>query len=672
MLETQGPLAKKVLLVGWDAADWQLINPLLAQGKMPHLQKLLGQGVRGNILSLQPMLSPILWTSIATGKRAYQHGIHGFVEPTPDGTALRPSSSSSRTAKALWNILSQAGKRCHVVGWFASHPAEKINGVCVSNQFAVAPSINPQESWPVATGSVEPADEGESMADLRVHPAEIPGDFLLPFIPDAAKLDQTRPAIAHLLTYLAKRLAECLTVHSVATDLMERKPWDFFSVYYEAIDQIGHEFMPFHPPKMDHLPEEVFQMFRHVMETVYIFHDQMLGRLLELAGEDTHVIIASDHGFLNGDRRPKEVVEAAQWHRSFGMFTASGKGLRQGTEVHGATLLDLAPTILTLFGLPVGKDMEGSVLVNAFETYPHIERIESWETVGDAKAAASGEPDEDPAVAAEVMRHLMELGYLAAPGEDELRNIAKAKAEQRFNLAASYMCGKRYDEAIALTRQLMQDFPDELRHAVLHGQAGVPSGNNDALGKAIAAVERIAPNNRQLNLFRGFYALNGGDAAAAIRHFTAASVQTPDDPWVHCRVGRACLRIRKWKEAEEAFKRSTALDRDNPEAWYGLCVATARQGKLDDAVEHGLLAIQQMQDFPLAHFQLGAVLSRMGQFEQAIQAFKIAIAMRPNFALAQRYLAKIYGKLGMNLESETARQMADSIVASGVPQPQVD
>jgi tetratricopeptide (TPR) repeat protein/arylsulfatase A-like enzyme len=666
-------LAKKVLLVGWDAADWQLINPLIDAGKMPNLCRLIEKGMMGNILSLQPMLSPILWTSIATGKRAYQHGIHGFVEPTQDGTALRPASSSSRRAKALWNILSQSGLRCHVVGWFASHPAETINGVCVSNQFAVAPSLRQPENWPVAPGSVAPWAEAEKIADLRVHPSEIPGDFLLPFIPDAARLDQTRPAIAHLLTFLAKRLAECLTVHAVATDLMERHPWDFCAVYYEAIDQIGHEFMVYHPPKMEHLPEEIFQAFQYVMDGVYQFHDQMLGRLIELAGGEAHVLVLSDHGFLNGNRRPREVVEAASWHRAFGMFAARGPGLKQDTLIHGATLLDIAPTVLTLFGLPVGQDMEGSVLVNGFEAMPEIRRIESWELVRDEHALpATEEATDDPEVASEVMRQLIELGYLESPGEDVLRDIARAKAEQRFNLAASYMCGRRFKEALTLTTQLMEDFPQELRHAVLHGQAAIPAANVEALQTAIAAVQRIAPDNRQIELFQGFLAFLNNDAKTALRHFKAASFRTPDDPWVHCRVGRACLRLRRWEEAEAAFQRSEELDADNPEAAYGLSVAVARLGRPEEAVEHGLRAIQQLHDFPLAHFQLGAVLSKLELYERAIQAFEICIAMRPNFALAHRYLSRIYAQLGRVLESQKARDTAARILASDLPQPQTD
>ena len=101
--------AARILLIGWDSADWRLIHPLLDSGRMPHLAGLVEGGVMGNIASLEPMLSPVLWTSVATGVRGDRHGILGFTEPDPEAGGIRPVRSTSRRRKALWNILTQAG-----------------------------------------------------------------------------------------------------------------------------------------------------------------------------------------------------------------------------------------------------------------------------------------------------------------------------------------------------------------------------------------------------------------------------------------------------------------------------------------------------------------------------------------------------------------------------------
>src|ERR1700675_2994796 len=95
----------RVLLIGWDAADWKVIQPLLDAGQMPNLARLIAQGVRGNLATIYPALSPMLWTSIATGKRAYKHGIHGFTEPAEDGLSILPIGNLGRKTKAFWNIL---------------------------------------------------------------------------------------------------------------------------------------------------------------------------------------------------------------------------------------------------------------------------------------------------------------------------------------------------------------------------------------------------------------------------------------------------------------------------------------------------------------------------------------------------------------------------------------
>ncbi|MEP6685917.1 MAG: alkaline phosphatase family protein, partial [Verrucomicrobiota bacterium] len=532
-------VAQKLLLIGWDAADWEMIHPLLDAGRMPNLQHLVESGVMGSLLSLQPMLSPILWTSIATGKRAYQHGVHGFVEPTPDATGLRPTASNTRKCKALWNILSQAGKRCHAISWYASHPAEVINGVCVSHQFPVAPASATAERWPAQPNSVQPFDRAQSLAELRLHPTEVTGPMLSQFIPLASRLDQRDPEVRRLLTVFARRLAECVSLHAVTTALMEKEPWDFCTAYYEAIDHVGHDFMPFHPPQMANVRPNLFEVFRGVMDTIYEFHDQMLGRLVELAGPDAHVMIVSDHGFLSGVRRPAADVDPATWHRNFGIFVAAGPGLKKDDIVHGATLLDIAPTVLAMFGLPVGRDMEGKVLVNAFEKIPDIVRIPSWEDIVDPAFSSRPEKmqEDDPEAAAAALQQLVELGYLEAPGEDVLRDIARARAEQKFNLACSYIDGKQPAQALVLAEELVKQHPGEIRHVVLAGQTAISAGDAAALDRAIQALVSLNPEHRQLVLFRAFLCWLSEDVPGALQYFKAAVAAAPQDPWLHCRIG---------------------------------------------------------------------------------------------------------------------------------------
>ncbi len=159
----RAPLASRVLLIGWDAADWKVISPLMDAGQMPALSRFVEGGVMGNISTLRPALSPILWNSIATGKRPDKHGILGFIEPSPDGNGVRPVSSTSRKTKALWNIVSQTGRKAHAVGWFASHPAEPIDGVCVSNQFTELADLNRTDDWPLPIGSIHPPELRDSI-----------------------------------------------------------------------------------------------------------------------------------------------------------------------------------------------------------------------------------------------------------------------------------------------------------------------------------------------------------------------------------------------------------------------------------------------------------------------------------------------------------------------------
>ena len=128
-----GPPGRRppLIVIGIDGGEWKVIHRLWAEGKLPHLKRISEQGV-ATTLHTAYNSSPVIWTTIATGVAPEVHGITDFVVPTPRGDV--PVSSAVRKVPALWNMLSRAGRRVAVLGWWASWPAEKVDGVVLSDR----------------------------------------------------------------------------------------------------------------------------------------------------------------------------------------------------------------------------------------------------------------------------------------------------------------------------------------------------------------------------------------------------------------------------------------------------------------------------------------------------------------------------------------------------------
>jgi predicted AlkP superfamily phosphohydrolase/phosphomutase/tetratricopeptide (TPR) repeat protein len=457
---------RKVLLVGWDAADWKVIQPLMDAGKMPNVQRLVENGVRGQIATLHPPLSPMLWTSIATGKRPFKHGIHGFSEPTPDGRRVQPVTNLSRTSKALWNVLNQNDLRSVVVGWWPSHPAEPINGVMVSDHYHRA-SGPIDKGWPLPANAVHPPELADALARLRVHPDLLTPQMVEPFIPLARDIDQDKDK---RLAMFLRTFSECMSIHSAATWLLDNQPWDFFAVYYDAIDHFCHGFMRYHPPQQSWVRERDFTLYNNVVSMAYQSHDQMLGTLITRAGKDTTVILMSDHGFHPDHLRPASIPDMpagpAIEHRDLGILAISGPGIRKGELLHGPSVLDVTPTILTLYGLPVGEDMDGKVLSQAFRKAPKVTSIPSWEGVPGADGRHPPHTRLDPVAAHEALEQMIALGYIERPDENREAAVDKTIRELRYNLGEAYQDDDRHIEAHQIFSELRAADVDEQRFAV--------------------------------------------------------------------------------------------------------------------------------------------------------------------------------------------------------------
>lgn len=668
-------LAKKVLVIGWDAADWKIIHPLVDAGLMPTLEKLINKGSIGNLATLDPPLSPILWTSIATGKTADKHGILNFIEPDPNTSDLRPVSVTSRKVKAVWNILTQEGFKTHLVGWWPSHPAEPINGVCVSNFFQKQPK-GMDDSWPLPKGSVHPEELGETFNEFRIKLSEITSAMILPFVPDAARINQEKDKSLHAI---AAHLAEASSIHAASTWILENKDWDFMGVYFDTIDHFCHGFMKYHPPKMDGIPQEYFDIYKDVINNAYRFQDMMLERTLKLAGEDATIILLSDHGFHSDHLRPKklpnEPIAPALEHSPYGIICMAGPNIQEDERIFGATLLDITPTILSLFGLPIGKDMDGKPLLHAFKEEIKPDYIDSWENVPGECGMHPSDIQEDPWAAQEAMNQLIELGYVEAPGEDKQARLNKMKNETDFILAKVYAGSRKYSQAINILEQLYKENPDAARYGLKLAHCyqitcnitGLRNVIDDLRGKNLKELPH-------LDFLEGTLLLFENKLRKALDCFHKAEKNISHMPTLHIQLGNVYNKIKRWSDAERAFKNAISIDINSAQAYHGLAVSYLRQNEYEHAADAVLNAIGLTYHFPEAHYHLGEILFHLKDYESSAKAFEVSVTIMPGYKKAHQWLIKIYEEhLNSPERAEKSRQfIKDKIkgtitIVSGLP-----
>lgn len=639
----------KVLLVGWDSADWKIIDKLMANGLMPAIKSIVDNGVRGKLATIDPPLSPMLWTSMATGVRPFDHGILGFVEPDGKG-GVRPVSSYSRKVKAFWNMLSIEGYKSNIVGWWPSNPVESINGCMVSNLFhqeKVGKDIVEIDKWKVPDGSVYPERIIEKLKDLRVHPHEITGNLIMPFVPQAVALDKKQDK---RLNVIAKLLAHATTVHATATELMITEPWDFTAVYHDAMDHFSHAFMKYHPPQMKGMADEAYELFKDVVIGAYVYHDMMLDRLLKLVDDDTTVMVISDHGFHSDHLRPTHVPQVpsgpAIEHAPYGIIAIKGPGIKKGESIYGSSILDITPTLLSLYDLPVGRDMAGKPLVDIYENEKEIKYIDSWENRKESGGEIVIPKEHDTDLNDTALQQLIDLGYiedLNSPhqeAEDYLKGIIN---ENNFYLAKSYATASKYEEALEILLEIENKAKPDFRILIEIINCAVKTKRFKLAEEYLNFVRKNKLiNNAYIDVLESKVQLGLNNPKIAHKLLKSALNENPNAIEILLDMGRLLNTMIDSEGAIQSFELIIKKDPDNPYAYHGIGMAYLQKGQYEDAISYFLDAIDRLYHYPLAHFHLGEAFALVKMYEPAIKSFEVVETMTQNIPKVYRWLLDLY------------------------------
>ena len=433
-----GPENRTTLLVAVDGMSWSVILPMVRRGELPTIRRLMAEGSYGVLHSLRSerpsngqsgYWSPVVWTSLATGVGPERHGIDDFEVRSEQGKP-RLAKSTHRRVPAFWNLFSGLGYRVGVVGWWASWPAEEIDGYIVSSHLGLR---GQRRGGRVGREIGQPRMELYGLTHPESYAQEL--SAVLPSVEAIEELARERifPFEHYPLTTDRDRriiysvLWQDQAYFQVARSLIRAQPLTLYSVYFEGADVLSHHFWRYRtrPEAIGDweklLMPEGYRGHARVIDNYYRILDEYLGSLLEELPRNATVIVASDHGFHDDPRHPRNAD-----HSPFGVLIARGPGISPSKNLNlrtwsstwemigpRTTVLDVLPTLLYLHGLPVSRELEGAVLEglisSEYRSRHDIERVPSYKALGEPPSTAD---DVDDATQEEYEKRLRSLGYV--------------------------------------------------------------------------------------------------------------------------------------------------------------------------------------------------------------------------------------------------------------------
>jgi hypothetical protein len=357
--ETPGPL----LLVGIDGLEPSVVAGLLAEGRLPNLARFVEQGTVGRLATLPDnTYSPVVWTTVATGQPVADHGIDFFFE----GQSQLPWTSDCRRVPALWNLVSDAGRRVDCVGWWVTWPAERIAGRMLASYAAQAQAqviwkasyyddiedqTWPRELWDELREELVLASDPE--AALAAVAERFPPPPLLPGDPSD---------VPRMVQDLAWTLSADRSNVAVAERFLSEDPGDLVMAYLAVPDVVGHRFWRYHEPQAYSYPidAEALAALGDWVERAHEDADASLGRLLDRIGPEWTVVVLSDHGMRADPATLDDPAAINSGHHrdgTPGLVAALGPGVERGgnrlAEPALGSVFDVAPFVLRRLGLPL-------------------------------------------------------------------------------------------------------------------------------------------------------------------------------------------------------------------------------------------------------------------------------------------------------------------------------
>lgn len=292
---------KKVLMIGLDGATFSLLKPLINQGYMPFLGEIINEGFHAELISTPVPLTPPGWISTVTGVKPETHGVYDFLRPevTNNGVYLKVNDSRDIKNNTVWTIASRQGKKITSMNFYGMSPPVELDGYLISGFIP----------WKHLRSATTP----ESLFDEIKASKEIDIKKLGMDISEEKKCIQGLPE-SEYEQWIEMQAVRDENWTKLMKYLMKKDPTDLTAIVYDGTDKIQHLFWRYLDPELEEqtVTSEWAKLIREKCLNYYKQIDKSIKDLVNESGDETNLVITSDHGFGPTD----EVVYINEWlHR---------------------------------------------------------------------------------------------------------------------------------------------------------------------------------------------------------------------------------------------------------------------------------------------------------------------------------------------------------------------
>ncbi len=357
----------RVAVFAIDGMDWNLVDELVDDGRIPNIAALIDGGSTALVQSVHPTIAPLTWTTMATGVPPYRHGVLDFFDRQNRNL---PVTSLARQAPAVWEIAAGFQRPSLVVNWWTDWPPLTDSAMVASTP------LGPEDPEDVFPAGLEPL-----AAKAQIPEATVGWEQMHRFLninqnefQKAVGTGNPQDPIVRFRSVLAKTWSD----DRLALEIYRKEKPQLMMLGFEGADIVDHLFGAYHPPYREDVSWEDYRRFWPAVGNYYAEIDRMLGEWLKVLPEDTTVMLVSSYGTRWGKNRPKTPSGAGEGlalHDDQGLLIAYGNRVPASRPMHSISVYDIAPSILALLGLPPSDEMKGSVATSVFENLRPVETV---------------------------------------------------------------------------------------------------------------------------------------------------------------------------------------------------------------------------------------------------------------------------------------------------------